>query len=166
MIFYYIVLTILFFLWLLFAFNFHLHIKITHKSLILRSYFVPLLILRGKSFYRFIGQVIPKDTNGIKKDIDYSRLVKFIHIDKLYLKISLADFFKANYLVSVFTIIQGGVINILENYVKEYNIYVSVDNNNELIFISDVNFNIGIILLNVIMIKFRYRHGKIDKQNA
>lgn len=94
----------------------------------------------------------------LEKDIDYSRLIYLIHID--YLE-NMMEFVSYNSYILVTSLVNGNldiIKYLLSKYVKKYNFHLRVNNKNMFRIKAKIRFNIGIIILNIIKIKLRYKN--------
>lgn len=155
---YCILLVFLLFLWFLFVYDFRMIILIENDSLVIRTFFIKIYEARNQKLFNLIYNSIPRNRKMLEKDIDYSRLIYLIHID--YLE-NIMEFVSYNSYILVTSLVNGNldiIKYLLSNYVKKYNFHLRVNNKNMFRIKAKIRFNIGIIILNIIKIKLRYKN--------
>lgn len=160
---YYVLLAFLLLLWFLFVYYFKLVTIIQNDSLIVKMGCIPLFKAKGDRFVSLINNMIPRDRISLEKNIDYTKLFAFIHLDYLENRIMVSSF--SFYLIVnwILSLTREFIEALLEDNIKKYNIEIIANNKNDLYLKAKMRFNIGIIVLNIIQIKLRYRNEKRNK---
>lgn len=167
MIYYYIFLCLLIFIYLLFVFDLVLRISVSLDHLKIKIFGLTVFSLKNEKYHNFLKKLIPKDKIQANEEIDLSALISFIHIYYLNLTIKNKneDYVKNIYLKESILILTSLLRNLICNKVDNYQIKIINSEKNDFSLYSVFYFNIGIILLNYIIIKKRYRNErrKADK---
>lgn len=170
MIYYYIFLCLLIFIYLLFVFDLVLRISVSLDHLKIKIFGLTVFSLKNEKYHNFLKKLIPKDKIQANEEIDLSALISFIHIYYLNLTIKNKneDYVKNIYLKESILILTSLLRNLICNKVDNYQIKIINSEKNDFSLYSVFYFNIGIILLNYIIIKKRYRNErrKADKWNS
>lgn len=160
MIIYYAFLSILFILYFLFAYEFTLRVDISLHHLKVKAFYIPVLYLKGEKYRKFLKKLIPKDQNQMNEEIDVSSLITLVHIDFLSVEImkNIVDYVHYIFMVQILGIVHRVFAPLLQEYVEKYRFNIHTDEQNNLRIRTKFHFNIGIILINLLLIKRRYRH--------
>lgn len=162
MVYYYVFLVILTILYLLFAYNFKTRIIITLSSLKVKIFNITIIHFKGDKFKNFLKKLIPKNEEEIKKNIDLTSLIDLFHFDLLSIDIkkSIDDYVNYIFLVNISNIVNNIFVPFIRTNIKEYHFKIQESKENDLLVDLKIKFNVGIILLNLIIIYRRYYHGK------
>lgn len=170
MIYYYIFLCLLIFIYLLFVFDLVLRISVSLDHLKIKIFGLTIFSLKNEKYHNFLKKLIPKDKIQANEEIDLSALISFIHIYYLNLTIKNKneDYVKNIYLKESILILTSLLRNLICNKVDNYQIKIINSEESDFSLYSVFYFNIGIILLNYIIIKKRYRNErrKANKWNS
>lgn len=170
MIYYYIFLCLLIFIYLLFVFDLVLRISVSLDHLKIKIFGLTIFSLKNEKYHNFLKKLIPKDKIQANEEIDLSALISFIHIYYLNLTIKNKneDYVKNIYLKESILILTSLLRNLICNKVDNYQIKIINSEKSDFSLYSVFYFNIGIILLNYIIIKKRYRNErrKANKWNS
>ena len=166
MILYFLFLSVLFVVYFLFAYEFTLRVDVSFHHVKVKAFFIPVLYLKGEKYRNFLKKLIPKDQNQMNEEIDVSSLIMLVHIDFLSVEIrkNVNDYVNYLLLVQTLEIAHHVFAPVLEAYVEKYRFKILADAQNNLRIRTKFHFNIGIILINLLLIKRRYRHvSKTDQ---
>ena len=162
MIYYYIFLVILTLIYLLFAYNLKMRIIITLNSLKVKVFNITIFRIKNEKFYNFLIKMIPKNEEEMKKNIDLTSLIDLFHFDllKIDIKKSIDDYVNYIFLINITNIVNNIFVPFIRENIKEYYFKIKESKENNLLIDLKIRFNIGIILLNLLIIYRRYSHGK------
>ena len=160
MVLYYIFLLILFIVYFFFAYDLTLRLEIDFNSIKVKVFYITIFNKNGDKYYKFLQKFIPKDQNQIKEEIDMTSLITLIHIKYLSINIDkkISDYLNYAYLVQVTSILNYMFSPYIKDYVEHYKFKVDENEQNNVKVKSIFKFNVGIILINMWIIKRRYRH--------
>lgn len=160
MVIYYVFLFLIFVVYILFAYDLTLRIDLDFNHIKIRMFYIPIFVKKGKKYYRFLKKMIPKNQNQLKEEVDLSSLITLIHFKKLSIEVkkNIVDYLNYIYLVESLNIINNILIPIISENVENYHFKIDSNLKNNIYINSVFSFNIGIILINYLIIKRRYRH--------
>lgn len=162
MVYYYIFLSLLFIVYLLFAYELNLKIDISLDHLKVKLFFIPVFYVKGKKYRKFLKKLIPKDQVQVEKEFDISSLITLIHFKYLNIKIrkSIQDYVNYIYMVESISILNHMFCSLISNYVENYHFEMEPSEKNQLNLKAKFHFNIGIIILNLLIINRRYKNAQ------
>ena len=162
MVFYFIFLGLLLILWLLFVYNLNVTIMFSLNSLEIRIFKIPFIRLKDNKFKRFIVKLIPTNKRQMKEELDLSSLFALIHYDVIEVKVktNVTDYPSLIILNTLTEIIYYRYIDVIKNNINKYTYLVEESLINDITGVIKCNFNIGIILINYLIIKGRYKYEK------
>ena len=157
--------TFLFFLivlWILFVYNLHISISFTLNSLKIIIFKIPFIKIKDEKFKNFLVKFIPTSKSQFEEEIDLSSLFSLIHYDLIEIKINVLvnDYTKLVLMSSLVEILYYFIIDIVKDNIEKYTFLVEKSNKNDINGVIKCNFNIGVILINYLLIKRRYKHEK------
>lgn len=164
MIIYFIILSILIILWLLFVYNLHISIFFSLDSLRVNIFKLPLINYKNEKYIKFLSKFIPTSTKQVQEEIDLSSLVALIHFDVIEIKVDIStyDYPRIVLINTLINIILSMYKDKLINNGTKYTYLVEKNDNSDLNGVIKCNFNIGVILINYLIIKRRYRYEKTN----
>lgn len=162
MVLYFVFLLFLLILWILFVYNLNVTIKFSLNSLIIKIFKIPFINLRNEKFKKFIVKFIPMDKSQLQEEIDLSSLFTLIHYDLVEFKIetNINDYCRFVMISSFIEIIYYFIVDQIKENIDKYTFLIEKSNRNEINGIIKCNFNIGVILINYLLIKRRYKREK------
>ena len=162
MVLYIIFLFFLLVLWILFVYNLHISIFFTLNSLKIIIFKIPFVKIKDEKFKNFLVKFIPTSKSQFEEEIDLSSLFSLIHYDLIEIKIytSVNDYTKLVLINSLTEIIYYFVIDRVKDNIDRYTYLVEKSNKNDVNGVIKCNFNIGVILINYLLIKRRYKREK------
>lgn len=161
MIIYFIILSILIILWLLFVYNQYIDIQIEFSRIKVYIFKIPITI-KGKKLTKLIKKLVPTSELEFKEEIDMTSLFDYVHFD--YVDIKLYKEIDEYIGMTLKMILIDRFLEVFKNFIYRkidslsYSTYLS-SNTNFVIKIR-LHFNIGILLLNYLIIKGKYHYGK------
>ena len=164
MITYFIILFILIILWLLFVYNLHVNIFFSLISLRVIIFNLPLINYKNEKYIKFLSKFIPSSTKQVQEEIDLSSLVTLIHFDVIEIKVDIStyDYPRIVLINSLINIILSMYKDKLISKGTKYTYIVEKSDNSDLNGVIKCNFNIGVILINYLIIIRRYRYEKTN----
>lgn len=164
MIIYFVFLGLLILLWLLFVYNLNVDIAFTLNSLKIKIFKIPIINLENEKFKKFLVKFIPTSKTQIQEEIDLSLLLGLIHFDVVELKlfISCQDYARFIIINSFISVFHDYFKSIIDQKIDKYTYIIEESSINNLIGIIKCNFNIGVILINYLIIKGRYKYAKTN----
>lgn len=162
MVIYFIFLFVLFILWILFVYNLNITIEFSLNNLIIRVFKIPFVNIKGEKFKKFIMKFIPTSKSQLQEEIDLSSLFELIHYDLIEIKFetNINDYSRVVIINSLIEIIYSFIEERIKNHIENYTFLIVKSMQNNINGIIKCNFNIGILLINYIDIKRRYRNEK------
>lgn len=165
MILYFIFLFILILLWLLFVYNLKVDIFFSLDKLEIKLFKIRIINLVGNKYKEYLTRFIPKSKEQIQEEMDLTFLLSLIHYDVVELKIctNINDFTNLMLVNSLVYILHEIFDQYINSKVDKYTYIVEKEENVNLLVSIKCNLNIGVILINYLIIKRRYRHAKTNK---
>jgi hypothetical protein len=157
MLIYYIFLIFLILLFLFFVYNLPLDISYQNETLKISLFYFPIGKFTKEQLLIYLKKHFPQSKNQMKKHLDYSLLCSLIIFKRLDIIVSysLDDFVLIYYLSYLIWFVEDLSLKNLSSYrikfVKSDKLKVEMK--------TRICFNVGIILWNMILIKWRYKNG-------
>ena len=165
MVFYFIFLGILIILWLLFVYNLNVVILFSLDYLTIKIFKIPFIRLKKDKYKKFLSRFIPKSSLEVKEEIDLTSLIGFINFDVVEVKVDMNvyDYPKLIIFNSFLGIIETVFEKYLGSKIGKYTYLITKSETNNIRGIIKCNFNIGVVLLNYLIIKGRYKYAKTNQ---
>lgn len=165
MILYFIFLFILILLWILFVYNLKIDIFISLEKLEIKIFKIKIINLTGNKYKKYLTRFIPTSKEQIQEEMDLTFLFSLIHYDVIELKIctNISDYPNLMVVNSLIYIIHEIFDEYIKSKVDKYTYIVEKEEKVNLLVSVKCNFNIGVILINYLIIKRRYKHAKTNK---
>ena len=165
MVLYFVILGILIILWLLFVYNLNVTILFDLYSLKIKIFKLPLINLKDEKFKKFLIRFVPTSKLQVQEEIDLTSMFNLIHYDVVELKLLINN---NNYprlviLNSLLSIIHNNLKVFIDEKITKYTYIVEESNVSNIKGVIKCNFNIGVILINYLIIKGRYKYAKTNK---
>ena len=160
MLYYIIFIVVLFLIYFLFAYDLKVRLIFDFNSLKLKVFFIPLIILKGDKYKKFLKRLIPRNRNEVMQEIDTTLLVSLFHFHKLRIEVSknVVDYLNYVFIQNVCIITNYILVNLIKENIENYHFIIKEDKTNNLKIDSMFHFNLGIILINLYLIRRRYNH--------
>lgn len=164
MVLYFVFLGLLILLWLLFVYNLNVTIFFSLNSLKIEIFKLPIINLKNDKFKKFLVRFIPTSTIQVQEEIDLSSLFTLIHYDVIEVKllINTNDYPKLIIINSFISILFNNLKNNIDKKVTKYTYQVEKSEIGDIQGVIKCNFNIGVILINYLIIKGRYKYAKTN----
>lgn len=164
MILYFVFLVLLILLWLLFVYNLNVDISFTLNSLKIKIFKMSVINLENEKFKKFLVKFIPTSKNQIQEEIDLTSLLGLIHFNVVELKlfVSYQDYPRFILINSIISMAHNYFKSFIDQNIDRYSYIIEESAINNLIGIIKCNFNIGVILINYLIIKGRYKYAKTN----
>jgi hypothetical protein len=157
---YIVFISILFIIYFLFAYDLKLKVSFDFYGLKVKVFLIPIIILKKEKFHRFLNNLIPKNKTQMMKGIDTTFLLNLVHFKKLDIQIykDIQDYFNYLLLNESLYIINTILLPLIISKIDFYHYQIQASEINNIKVNSIITFNLGIILLNLYVIKRRYKH--------
>lgn len=157
---------ILFILWyLLIIFDLRLKIEFSFEEFKVYIFKIRIIKIKKEKYSKYFSKLIPKSKKEVEKDLDLTTLITLVHFQYLDIMIdkNINDYANYIYLLQILSIINYSLINLLKEHIDKYCFNIKKNEKNNIVIKTKFSFNLGLMLINYIIIKWRYR--KIEKTN-
>lgn len=139
-----------------------LRVKISFENLEIYLFNVRILNLKKERYQKLIKRMIPKDKKELEKNIDISSLITLVHFKSLNIQIKkiVNDYVSYIYFLNGVNALNYLLVNLLSNNIENYCFNIKKSEKNNIDIDANIKFNIGLIIVNLIIIKWRYKDVK------
>lgn len=139
-----------------------LRVKISFENLEIYLFNVRILNLKKERYQKLIKRMIPKDKKELEKNIDISSLITLVHFKSLNIQIKkiVNDYVSYIYFLNGVNVLNYLLVNLLSNNIENYCFNIKKSEKNNIDIDANIKFNIGLIIVNLIIIKWRYKDVK------
>ena len=139
-----------------------LRVEISFENLEIYLFNVRILNLKKERYQKLIKRMIPKDKKELEKNIDISSLITLVHFKSLNIQIKkiVNDYVSYIYFLNGVNVLNYLLVNLLSNNIENYCFNIKKSEKNNIDIDANIKFNIGLIIVNLIIIKWRYKDVK------